>query len=119
MITHYLSTALRHFGRHRTTTALNVVCLTIGLVCFLAIYAVVVYLGSGDRHYANADRIFMIGESSNDSITASLYSGPSSLCASAAARISCGSSGDVLMGENPPVWPRPRPPKTRYISARS
>jgi hypothetical protein len=47
--------------------------------------------------------------SRNDSTTASLYSGPSSLCASAAARTSCGENGDELMGETPPAWSRPSP----------
>jgi hypothetical protein len=57
--------------------------------------------------------------SRKDSITASLYSGPSSSCVSATARISWGENGDVLLGQNPPVQPRPRFRKTRYISERS
>ena len=72
MITHYLSRrASRHFMRHKLVSAINVLCLTIGLVCFLAIYAVLMYLRSGDAHYANADRIYMLNQRSNSSMTAS------------------------------------------------
>ena len=71
MIHHYLSTALRHFMRHKLVSAINVLCLTIGLVCFLAIYAVLMYLRSGDGHYANAERIYMLNQRSNTSMTAS------------------------------------------------
>jgi putative ABC transport system permease protein len=60
MYKHYLTTALRHFRQHKLTTAINVVCLTIGLVCFLASYAMVAYFSSGDRHYPNADRTYII-----------------------------------------------------------
>jgi putative ABC transport system permease protein len=60
MLRHYFVTALRHFRQYKLTTAINVACLTIGLVCFLAIYAMVTYLDAGERHYANADRIYMI-----------------------------------------------------------
>src|SRR5262245_47131219 len=70
MLTHYLSIALRHFMRHKLVSAINVVCLTIGLVCFLAIYAVLMYLRNGDAHYPNADRIYMLNQSSNASLTA-------------------------------------------------
>jgi putative ABC transport system permease protein len=60
MLKHYLLTALRHFRQHKLTTSINVVCLTIGLVCFLACYAMVTYFSSGDKHYPNADRTYMI-----------------------------------------------------------
>src|SRR5262245_21954409 len=71
MLAHYLSIALRHFMRHKLVSAINVVCLTIGLVCFLAIYTVIVFLRSGDRAYANVERIQVIHQSSNGSLTAS------------------------------------------------
>jgi putative ABC transport system permease protein len=60
MFKHYLTTALRHFRQHKVTTSINVVCLTIGLVCFLAIYATVTYMSRADQHFPNADRVYMI-----------------------------------------------------------
>ena len=68
---------------------------------------------TGPRRASTRAVISRSTRSRKDSITASLYSGPSSLCAPAAARISCGESGDVLMGESPPEWPRPRPMKDK------
>ena len=41
MIHHYLSTALRHFRRHKLTTGINVLCLAIGVACFAAAVGVV------------------------------------------------------------------------------
>jgi putative ABC transport system permease protein len=70
MLKHYLTAALRHFGAHKLTTAINVVCLTIGLVCFLAIYATIAYISRGDSHYPGADRIFMLNQKTDGSITA-------------------------------------------------
>jgi putative ABC transport system permease protein len=60
MFKHYLTTALRHFRQNKLTTSINVVCLTIGLVCFLAIYATITYMSRADQHFANADRVYMI-----------------------------------------------------------
>jgi putative ABC transport system permease protein len=74
MFNHYLTTALRHFRRHKLTTSINVVCLTIGILCFLVSYAMVTFLSSGDSHYPNADRTYMIRWAANDSLSAS--SGP-------------------------------------------
>ena len=70
MFKHYLLTALRHCGRYRLTTALNVLGLSLGLVCFVAAYATVIYLRSADRHYLNSDRIYMISENFNSVVTA-------------------------------------------------
>jgi putative ABC transport system permease protein len=60
MLKHYLTGALTHLRRHKVTTAINILCLTIGLVCFLANYTIITYLESGDRHYADSDRIYLI-----------------------------------------------------------
>ena len=60
MFSHYLSTALRHFRRHKLPTAINVVCLAIGLLCFLAVYGVALYLRSSDTRFPDADRIVAI-----------------------------------------------------------
>jgi putative ABC transport system permease protein len=66
MFKHYLTTALRHFKQHKVTTGINVACLTIGLVCFLAIYATITYMNNADRHFANADRVYLITTKVND-----------------------------------------------------
>src|SRR5262245_37707074 len=60
MIRHYLSTALRHFRRHKLTTGINVVCLAIGLPCFFAVYGVALYLQSTDAQQPDAARIVAI-----------------------------------------------------------
>jgi len=63
MFKHYLTTALRYFGRNKFTTSINVLCLTMGMVCFAAAYGVVAWFTNADRHYANSDRIFFLTES--------------------------------------------------------
>lgn len=60
MLAHYLKIALRNLARHRLHTAVSVVVLTLGLTCFLAAYLVVSYLRSYDRHFANADRSYVV-----------------------------------------------------------
>jgi putative ABC transport system permease protein len=62
MFNHYLTTALRYFGRNKFTTSINVVCLTLGMTCFAAAYGVVAWFTNADRHYANSDHIFFISE---------------------------------------------------------
>src|SRR5262245_38307602 len=62
MITHYLSTALRHFRRHKVTTGINVACLTIGLVCFLGAHWFVTTSRMADRQFPGADRIYVISQ---------------------------------------------------------
>ncbi len=70
MFKHYLTTALRHFRQHKVTTSINVVCLTIGLVCFLAIYTTIAYISHGDLQYPNADRIYMVNQAVGTSLAA-------------------------------------------------
>jgi putative ABC transport system permease protein len=62
MYKHYLSTALRHFRQHKLTTAINVVCLALGLTSFIAAYGAVTYFINGDRQFANVDRIHLIAQ---------------------------------------------------------
>ena len=69
MFKHYLTTALRHFRRHKVTTGINVICMTVGLVVLLGIYGLVTYLSSGDRQYPNADRTYVITMRKNASIS--------------------------------------------------
>jgi putative ABC transport system permease protein len=60
MLRHYLTTALLHFARHKTTTVINIVGLVLGLTCFLAAHGVAALLGNSDREFANADRIHVL-----------------------------------------------------------
>jgi len=60
MLKHYLTSALRHFARHKTTTTINLICLALGLVCFLAVHSVVTAFNNSDRQFADADRIYAI-----------------------------------------------------------
>jgi putative ABC transport system permease protein len=62
MLQHYLTSALRSFRRQRIATAINVLGLALGLACFVAAYSAIVYLRSGDRHYANAQRTYVIAQ---------------------------------------------------------
>jgi putative ABC transport system permease protein len=64
MFNHYLTTALRHFRQHRLTTAINIVCLTGGLVCFLAVHWWITSSRSGDGYFPNADRIVVLTQAS-------------------------------------------------------
>jgi putative ABC transport system permease protein len=60
MIAHYLSTALRHFRRHKLTAAINVTGLALGFTCFIAAFAAVSYVDSSDAGFATADRAYAI-----------------------------------------------------------
>ncbi|MGH9146486.1 MAG: ABC transporter permease, partial [Vicinamibacterales bacterium] len=60
MFHHYLTTALRQVRRHTLTTAINVICLSVGLVCFVVAYGSVIYLRASERAFPNADRTFVI-----------------------------------------------------------
>jgi putative ABC transport system permease protein len=64
VIRHYLNNALRHFRRHRFTTAINVACLALGLTCFVFAWGMAEYYTNGDHYQSNASRIyFMTGQS--------------------------------------------------------
>ncbi|HET8697483.1 MAG TPA: FtsX-like permease family protein, partial [Gammaproteobacteria bacterium] len=60
MLAHYLKVALRNLARYRLHTAVSVLILALGLTCFLTAYLVVSYLRGYDRHFANADRSYVI-----------------------------------------------------------
>src|SRR5262245_60502514 len=60
MLTHYLSTALRHFRRFKLPTAVNVICLALGIACLVLAYAVATVLGESDGHFENAARTQVI-----------------------------------------------------------
>lgn len=60
LIAHYLVTALRHFGRRKTITALNVACLALGLACFLVAWGTTAYIAQTDAYRTNASRLFVV-----------------------------------------------------------
>ena len=60
MLRHYLTTALRNFQRRPFGTAVNVLALGLGIACFVAAYATVVYWSGAERHFAAADRTYAI-----------------------------------------------------------
>jgi putative ABC transport system permease protein len=74
MFKHYLTTALRHFRQHKLTTGINVVCLTIGFVCLLAIHAMLTYISHGDKHFANSDRIYFLTQRTNSAVASTFSS---------------------------------------------
>ena len=60
MLGHYLAIALRNLRHAPFTAAINVATLALGLVAFVAAYAVVTYWNHSDRQFANADRTYVI-----------------------------------------------------------
>jgi putative ABC transport system permease protein len=60
MLSHYLAIALRNLRRAPLTALINVATLALGLIAFVAAYGVVAYWNHSDRHFANADRTYVI-----------------------------------------------------------
>ena len=60
MLGHYFAIALRNLSRAPFTAAINVTTLALGLVAFVAAYAVVAYWNHSDRYFANANRTYVI-----------------------------------------------------------
>lgn len=56
MFQHYLMTALRNFLRYRVSTVVNLLCLALGITCFVITYAVTAFLSNSDQQFGNADR---------------------------------------------------------------
>lgn len=55
-----ITTALRHMGRYRGYTAINVLGLAVGLVCAILIFLYVHFELSYDRFHEKADRIYRV-----------------------------------------------------------
>ena len=60
MVAHYLRIALRNLLRAPATALINVLALALGLVSFVAAFAVVGYWAHSEQHFQNADRIYVI-----------------------------------------------------------
>src|SRR4051812_29046980 len=57
MFSHYLTTALRNFWRNRISTTVNVLGLSIGLVCLISAFSFALLLTHGDENFTKSDRI--------------------------------------------------------------
>lgn len=62
MLKHDFTIALRRLLQQRFHTAIGAAVLALGLVCFLAANLFVTYVSNFDRHFANADRIYVVAE---------------------------------------------------------
>ena len=60
MIGHYMITAFRALRRQKAVTAINILCLALGLAAFIVASSVVRYLETSERHFSKADRIFVV-----------------------------------------------------------
>ena len=60
MLTHYLAVALRNVRRAPTAFAVNVITLSLGLVCFVTAYAFVAFWDRADHHFAGIDRTYLL-----------------------------------------------------------
>jgi putative ABC transport system permease protein len=66
MLKNYLKTAFRNLARQKAYSTINVTGLTVGLVCFMAIFLWVQDELSFDRFHKNADRIYRVVCSTSD-----------------------------------------------------
>jgi putative ABC transport system permease protein len=60
MLGHYCTIALRSLRRAPLTAAVNVIALALGLAAFVTAYGVVSFWDRSERHFANADRTYVI-----------------------------------------------------------
>src|SRR5215510_6770915 len=62
MFKHYLKSALRHFRQQKSTTAINVACLSLGLICFVFAWGIHSYLTQADSGHEGSDRLYVVTE---------------------------------------------------------
>ena len=60
MLKNYLITAYRQLLRHRTTTLMNVISLTVGITCCLVVYVIVKHEYTYDNFQPQADRMYRV-----------------------------------------------------------
>ena len=60
MLKHYVALALRNVLRSPVASAVNVLTLAIGLVCFVTACAYVAFWDRAEQHFTNADRIYLL-----------------------------------------------------------
>ena len=79
MFLNYVKTLIRIFSRNRLFMLINLLGLSIGLVCFIMIQLYVYHETSFDRHHPDADRLYrmaMKGDMSGFSFEAAVMGGP-------------------------------------------
>ena len=82
MLMHYLYVAIRNARRGPLAFVMNVLTLAVGLACFVTVYGFVDFWRSADRHFANADRIYVVRmefEARDGSFAMGSYGGPEPL----------------------------------------
>ncbi|HZF28022.1 MAG TPA: FtsX-like permease family protein [Gammaproteobacteria bacterium] len=60
MLKHYVAVALRNVRGAPFTSAVNLLTLSVGLVCFVTAYAFVTFWGSAERHFAKGRDIYVL-----------------------------------------------------------
>ena len=60
MLRNYLTTAYRHLLRHRTTTGMNIISLSVGIACCLVVYVIVKHEYTYDDFQPQADRLYRV-----------------------------------------------------------
>jgi len=65
MLTHYLLIAVRNVERHRFTTLVAVAGLALGLACFIGARLFVSHIDGAERHFPNAERIYVVHQTSS------------------------------------------------------
>jgi putative ABC transport system permease protein len=60
MLRHYFRVGLRNLLRAPLTSAVNLLALALGLAAFITAYGVVDYWSMSERHFANADRTYVV-----------------------------------------------------------
>ena len=60
MFSHYLSVALRQMRNAPFAASVSVITLAVGLVCFVAAYAIVAFWDRADSFFANAERTYVL-----------------------------------------------------------
>lgn len=78
MLQHYLAYAFKNIRRQKMASLINVVGLTLGVACFVLASVLTSFLGSADKHYANADRIYIVqqkNETPGDATSAVFFPG--------------------------------------------
>lgn len=60
MFKNYLKTALRNLTREKTSSAINVAGLTMGITCSLVLFLLVRHLSSFDNYHTKKDRIYRV-----------------------------------------------------------
>ncbi|MEL6446020.1 MAG: FtsX-like permease family protein [Bacteroidota bacterium] len=66
MLSHYLKTSLRAFRRTKTHTLVNLLGLTLGLLCATLIFQKLRYEASFDQHHPNAEQTFRVVHESTE-----------------------------------------------------